>query len=87
MAELVRLFPEMIDVAENRPKKTSPPRRKGPLRALGAFAVKAFEDTNMAAPEKLDLRSHDAAGAFLRLFHAETRRGGGAEGKKFSNSP
>ena len=31
----------------------------------------------MAAPEKLDLRSHDAAGASRRLVHAETRRRGG----------
>ena len=31
----------------------------------------------MAAPEKLDLRSHDAAGASQRLVHAETRRRGG----------
>ncbi len=31
----------------------------------------------MTAPEKLDLRSHDAAVASLRLVHAEARRGGG----------
>ena len=46
--------------------------------------MKEFEDTNMAAPEKLDLRSHDAAGAFLRLFHAEARRRGGEKNFKLT---